>query len=110
MLDAGGCSSCLLWDFSYTAALNPWSQGKPLYNAIVWQDQRGAPLCESLAAVGGADRFKHKTGRGRILLRVFVSHWGYLLRPLFTLIEISTISALCNGRRRAAARALLFCL
>ena len=36
--------------------------GTPLHNAIVWQDQRGAPLCEALAAVGGADRFKHKTG------------------------------------------------
>ncbi len=38
--------------------------GACYYNAIVWQDQRGAPLCASLAASlpGGADALKGKTG------------------------------------------------
>jgi glycerol kinase len=36
--------------------------GRPLYNALVWQDQRGAPSCERLSQVGGPDRFKAKTG------------------------------------------------
>ena len=39
--------------------------GKPLHNALVWQDQRGAPLCAELAARGGAageDRFRPQTG------------------------------------------------
>jgi glycerol kinase len=41
-----------------------WSRstGKPYYNALVWQDQRGAALCEKLALDGGADRFRDKTG------------------------------------------------
>jgi glycerol kinase len=29
--------------------------GKPYHNAIVWQDQRGAALCERVAATGSAD-------------------------------------------------------
>jgi glycerol kinase len=37
--------------------------GRPLYNALVWQDQRGAPLCTAIASRnGGPDCFKHKTG------------------------------------------------
>ena len=38
--------------------------GIPLHNALVWQDQRGAPLCASLAASGeaGEDRFRAQTG------------------------------------------------
>jgi glycerol kinase len=41
-----------------------WSRstGKPYYNALVWQDQRGAALCEKLALDGGANRFRDKTG------------------------------------------------
>jgi len=44
-----------------------WSRstGRPLHRALVWQDQRGAPLCASLAADApglGADRFRAKTG------------------------------------------------
>jgi glycerol kinase len=36
--------------------------GKPVYNAIVWQDTRTAPICDELAAEGGEDRFRPKTG------------------------------------------------
>lgn len=40
--------------------------GKPYHNALVWQDQRGAPLCEKLSAEGardgGQDRLRKKTG------------------------------------------------
>lgn len=36
--------------------------GKPVCNAIVWQDVRTQHLCDSLAADGGADRFKAITG------------------------------------------------
>ena len=38
---------------SPTSARPPWCgiarPGKPVYNAIVWQDRRGAPLCQKLA-------------------------------------------------------------
>ncbi len=36
--------------------------GKPIYNAIVWQDRRGAPLCSQLTADGAEDTIRQKTG------------------------------------------------
>jgi glycerol kinase len=36
--------------------------GKPVYNAIVWQDTRTDQLCAELAAHGGRDRFRAQTG------------------------------------------------
>jgi glycerol kinase len=38
------------------------SSGKPVYNAIVWQDTRTAEICSDLAATGGQDRLRPKTG------------------------------------------------
>jgi len=41
-----------------------WSRrtGKPVYNAIVWQDTRTDQIVNELAREGGQDRFRHKTG------------------------------------------------
>ncbi|MHB1023788.1 MAG: glycerol kinase GlpK [Acidobacteriaceae bacterium] len=36
--------------------------GKPIFNAIVWQDRRTAPLCESLVAQGHEPLVQQKTG------------------------------------------------
>ncbi|HEX8915024.1 MAG TPA: glycerol kinase GlpK [Humisphaera sp.] len=36
--------------------------GRPLHNAIVWQDTRTKDLCDALAADGGQDRFRWTTG------------------------------------------------
>ncbi len=36
--------------------------GKPLYNALVWQDTRVAPWVEEYAAEGGHEQFCDKTG------------------------------------------------
>jgi glycerol kinase len=36
--------------------------GKPLYNAIVWQDTRTAGICDGLAREGGQYRFQQTTG------------------------------------------------
>ena len=36
--------------------------GRPVHNAIVWQDTRTQPLIDRLAADGGADRFASSTG------------------------------------------------
>ena len=38
------------------------STGKPVYNAIVWQDTRTDMICNELAQSGGQDRFREKTG------------------------------------------------
>lgn len=36
--------------------------GKPLFNAIVWQDTRTAEICTELSKDGGQDRFRSKVG------------------------------------------------
>lgn len=36
--------------------------GKPVYNAIVWQDTRTDTICNDLAKDGGQDRFRAKVG------------------------------------------------
>ncbi len=36
--------------------------GKPLCNAIVWQDTRTDTICNKFALEGGSDRFREKTG------------------------------------------------
>jgi glycerol kinase len=36
--------------------------GKPVYNAIVWQDRRGAPLCRKLVDDGAEEMIRRKTG------------------------------------------------
>jgi glycerol kinase len=36
--------------------------GKPVYNAIVWQDRRSAPLCQKLRADGAEETIRQKTG------------------------------------------------
>src|SRR5437773_5342714 len=38
------------------------STGQPVHNAIVWQDTRTDQICNELAADGGQDRFRPKTG------------------------------------------------
>jgi glycerol kinase len=45
--------TCLLWDKT---------TGKPLHNAIVWQDRRTAPLCYELQAKGYAQDIYDRTG------------------------------------------------
>jgi glycerol kinase len=36
--------------------------GEPIYNAIVWQCRRTAPICDELKAKGWVDRIRSKTG------------------------------------------------
>jgi glycerol kinase len=36
--------------------------GEPVYNAIVWQDKRTAPICEALKAKGLEEYVRHNTG------------------------------------------------
>lgn len=38
------------------------ASGKPIYNAIVWQDRRTAPICESIKEQGLKDSIRDKTG------------------------------------------------
>jgi glycerol kinase len=45
-----------------TAVVWEKATGKPVYNAIVWQDTRTDTICNELAKNGGQDRFRTKVG------------------------------------------------
>ncbi len=45
-----------------TAVVWDKNTGKPVYNAIVWQDTRTQSIVDELAADGGVERFKEKVG------------------------------------------------
>jgi len=45
-----------------TAVVWDRTTGRPIHNAIVWQDTRTADLCDELAGQIGPDRFRSKTG------------------------------------------------
>ena len=69
--------------------------GKPIYNAIVWQDRRTAALCEQLIAQGKEAEVSAKT--------------GLLLDPYFSATKIAWILDNVDGaRQRAEEGELLF--
>ncbi len=71
------------------------ANGAPLYNAIVWQDRRSAPLCESLREQG--------------LETLFTDRTGLLLDPYFSGTKIRWIlDHIPNGQQRAGAGELCF--
>lgn len=62
--------------------------GKPIHNAIVWQDRRTAPLCEELRAAGLESLFTERT--------------GLLLDPYFSGTKIRWLLDNVSGAREAA--------
>jgi len=69
--------------------------GLPVYNAIVWQCRRTAPLCETLIAEGWSDYVQKTTG---LLIDAYFS--GTKIRYILDHIE--------NGQQRAEDGELLF--
>ncbi len=67
--------------------------GKPVYNAIVWQDRRGAPLCTKLAEDGAEDTIRQKT--------------GLLIDPYFSGTKIAWILDNVSGAREQAEQGKL---
>lgn len=69
--------------------------GKPIYNAIVWQDRRTADYCKSLRDQGHADMFADRT--------------GLLIDPYFSSTKLKWILDNVDGARAMAQRGeLLF--
>ncbi len=69
--------------------------GKPIYNAIVWQDRRTAEYCKSLRDEGLADMFADRT--------------GLLIDPYFSSTKLKWILDHVDGSRERARRGeLLF--
>lgn len=64
--------------------------GRPVHRAIVWQDRRTAPLCESLRARGLLDTFRYKT--------------GLVLDPYFSATKIAWLLEHVKGAGRQAER------
>jgi glycerol kinase len=64
--------------------------GKAIYNAIVWQDRRTAPLCEKLKRAGHEKLFTRKT--------------GLLLDPYFSGTKVRWILDKVPGARKRAER------
>jgi glycerol kinase len=62
--------------------------GKPIHNAIVWQDRRTAPLCNKLKRQGLEQKFIRKT--------------GLLLDPYFSGTKIAWLLDNVKGARRRA--------
>ena len=62
--------------------------GKPIHNAIVWQDRRTADLCETLHSSGHENEIARKT--------------GLLLDPYFSASKIAWLLAHVDGANRAA--------
>jgi len=67
--------------------------GKPIYNAIVWQDRRGAPLCDKLRSEGAEDTIREKT--------------GLLIDPYFSGTKIAWILDNVEGARAQAEQGKL---
>ena len=69
--------------------------GKPIHNAIVWQDRRTAPFCNTLKANGYEPLFTSKT--------------GLLLDPYFSATKIRwLLDNIDNARQQAEAGELAF--
>ena len=78
-----------------TTVLWDRESGKPLHNALVWQDTRVADLVAELGRNGGQDRFREKTG---LPLATYFS--GLKLKWLLDTVP--------NARAKAAAGEALF--
>ncbi|MEM9683150.1 MAG: FGGY family carbohydrate kinase, partial [Pseudomonadota bacterium] len=70
----------LLWDRA---------TGKPLHNAIVWQDRRTAPQCQALREKGAEDLVRART--------------GLLLDPYFSATKLAWLLDHVDGARERAA-------
>ncbi|MER9893095.1 glycerol kinase GlpK [Mesorhizobium sp. M0119] len=64
--------------------------GKPIHNAIVWQDRRTAPLCQKLKKLGLEKKFTKKT--------------GLLLDPYFSGTKIAWMLDKVKGARKRAEK------
>jgi glycerol kinase len=69
--------------------------GKPIHNAIVWQDRRTAPLCKDMKDEGMEDAIHNKT--------------GLFLDPYFSATKIKWLLDNVEGLREKAESGLVLC-
>jgi glycerol kinase len=92
--DAGAVAAIGITNQRETTVI--WDRdGKPVHNAIVWQDRRTAPICEELRSRGLEQTFRQRT--------------GLLLDPYFSGTKVKWLLDNVAGlRRRADAGQLMF--
>lgn len=61
-IDVKDIAACGITNQRETTVVWEKATGKPIHNAIVWQDTRTDKICNELAADGGQDRFREKVG------------------------------------------------
>jgi glycerol kinase len=61
-IDTKDIAACGITNQRETTVVWEKATGKPVYNAIVWQDTRTDQICNKLAVDGGQDRFREKVG------------------------------------------------
>jgi glycerol kinase len=94
-LDASGIAAIGITNQRETTVLWDRVTGKPIHNAIVWQDRRGAPLCAELKAAGHEPMIHGRT--------------GLLLDAYFCATKLAWLLDHVNGARaRAEAGELAF--
>ncbi|OHE63111.1 MAG: glycerol kinase, partial [Treponema sp. GWA1_62_8] len=98
-VDRAGIAALALTNQRETAVVWEKGSGRPVHNAVVWQCQRGAAICDSLAArlegEGRADLIKERT--------------GLVLSPYFSASKIRWILDNVPGAREKAERGGLLC-
>jgi glycerol kinase len=94
-LEAGGPVAAIgITNQRETTVLWDRETGRPLHNAVVWQDRRTAPLCEALAAEGWGERVAERT--------------GLLLDPYFSGTKVAWLLDHLGAREAAEAGRVLF--
>ncbi|MBT1155003.1 glycerol kinase GlpK [Aminobacter anthyllidis] len=88
--DAAEISAIGITNQRETVVIWDKATGKPIHNAIVWQDRRTAPLCAKLKKQGLEPRFTRKT--------------GLLLDPYFSGTKIAWLLDKVKGARKQAER------
>jgi glycerol kinase len=92
-LDAGALAGIGITNQRETTVVWDRATGKPVYNAIVWQDRRTAELCAELKKAGHEKAVAQKT--------------GLLLDPYFSGTKIAWILQHVAGSRAAADKGAL---
>jgi glycerol kinase len=94
-VDAGSIAAIGITNQRETTVVWDRHDGKPVYNAIVWQSRQSAGICDELTACGAADLVRAKT--------------GLLIDPYFSGTKVRWILANVPGAaKRAAQGDLLF--
>jgi glycerol kinase len=92
--DAGEVAAIGITNQRETSLIWDRASGAPLYNAIVWQDRRGAARCAQLKARGLEPKIARKT--------------GLLLDPYFSATKLEWLLKHMKGKRRSVGASRAF--